>query len=105
MQTPIQAKFEISIFSKFGFQKHTKSAHENIEKYNIGTSKPQIRFRFWNLGAGNLTFKVPKSFSTISPESQFGTIKFEISDLENPKILIFASKFQFTCLTKILILY
>ena len=48
----------------------------------------------FNFRAGNFIFKIPKSFSLISFESQFETPKFEISDFENPEILIFASKFK-----------
>ena len=128
MQNSTLPKFEISILK---FLKNLVSG-----KWEIGTSKLEIRFWFWNqwieiqnlfpklknlhlkisnlisilnFMAGNLIFKIPKSFSLFSLESQFETIKFEISDVENPqnldfrfKIFIFASNFSST---KILILY
>ena len=92
MQNSTLPKFEISIFGKFGFPKTRKPAHENIEKYKIGTSNS---ISILNFEAGNLIFKIPKSSSLISLESQFETIKFEFSDLKNPEILIFASKLNF----------
>ena len=102
---------------EFRFLKNWVSA-----KWEIGTPKLEIRFRFsilgieiqnqsqklknqyvktWNsisilnFGAGNLVFKIPKSFCLISFESQFETSKFKFSDVENPQIFIFAVKFKF----------
>ena len=98
----------------FGFPKNLNWVSG---KWEIGAPKPEFRFRFpilgitiqnlfpklknlhlktWNsisilnFGAGNLIFKkIPKSFSLISFESEFETIKFEISDVEKPQFYFF----------------
>ena len=76
----------------------------NFDFSKISIRKMSSKIKIWhpktmisisNLGFGIMKsiFKNPKSLSSIPFEFRFGTSKFEISDLENPKILIFASKF------------
>ena len=100
MQKSTLPKFEISIFSKCGKLKFP-------EKYKIGTSKwiwkiQNLHLQIWN-SIANLAFEIlksifknPKSDSPIPVESCFETSKFEFSDVENPKIYIFVSKFWFS---------
>jgi len=119
IQKSILPKFEISNFGKIGLREIAKSGHKNLKfdfdfefwewKFKIYPKKLKFWFQkmrnrdlktpnsvsILNFRAGNLIFKIPKSFSLISFESEFGTIKFEISDVENPKSLIFVSKFKF----------
>ena len=62
MQTSTLPKFEISIFEEFGFGKSEKSAHQNLEKCKIGTSKFEIRLRIWQLGSRNPFSKIQNRF-------------------------------------------
>ena len=99
IQKPTLPKFEISIFklfSKFGFQKNTKSAHQNLGKCKIGTSKPEIRFRFCILVPENLFLKLENRFlqflsNIISrPQSPNSAMSKTLKST-----LFFASKFKF----------
>ena len=58
-------------------------------------SAPQnLNFDFdFEFLAGNLIFKISQLFSPVSLESHHETPKVEFSDIENPEIFIFASKF------------
>ena len=63
----------------------------------IKISHPKTMISISNLGFGIMKsiFKNPKSVSPFSLESCFETSKLKFSDVENPEILIFASKFKF----------
>ena len=62
----------------------TIACEEWFQKMRNRDLKTSNSISILNFTAGNLIFKIPKSFSLISLESQFETIKFEISDVENP---------------------
>ena len=104
MQKLTLPKIEISIFEKLGFGKMRNRDTKTkilIFKVNLDLGKvrnrhlkSKIRLRFFLL-AKNLISKTSKSISLISLEFRFQTPKFEIAVVENPKILIFASKFKF----------
>ena len=111
------AEIDSAKFWNFGFWKIWIR-----EKSKIAPSKPEIELRFWILGieiqnpsqklknlqlktwnsitilifrAQNLISKISKSISLVPLEFRFETPKFEIANIENPQILIFASKFKF----------
>ena len=104
MQKSTLPKFDISIFENFDFEK-IRSRNSKWKFWllkNLGSRKIRNRYlKTWNsisisnFGTMNSISKTSQSISLIPFEFRFEIPKFEFSDVENPKILIFASKFKF----------
>ena len=88
MQKPTLPNFEISSLDSWNINSDSRK----IRNWHFQTQNEITIVNSW---AENLISKISKSVFLIPLESHFETPKFEFSDIENPKILIFASKFKF----------